>query len=238
MYESELKELGLTDNEARIYLALLQSGAANPSLIAEKLGLHRGYVYDALDRLAEKGIVNTVLINNKQHYQATSPDNLVELLHLKLETIESIVPGLNKLASIAETDTLVELHEGERVYRTLLKDIISSTKKNEEVLLIGIDEALLDRLEPIYRQQYFTILSEKNIKERIIIKKGAKAWKHPRLQYRELDSSFIGNTAQIIYGDNVALFILGTPLHLVIIQNLDVANTYRKQFGVLWKLAK
>ena len=238
MFEQELKELGLTGNEARIYLTLLQTGAANPSLIAEKLGLHRGYVYDALDRLAERGIVNTILINNKQHYQATNPENLVELLRLKLETIEHIVPSLKKLASIAEQDTLVELHEGERVYRTLLKDIISSTKKNDEVLIIGVDEALLERIEPIYIRQYLTILSERNIREKIIVKKGAKMQKHARLQYRELDPSIIGNTAQIIYGDNVALFILGTPLHLVIIQNLDVANTYRKQFGVLWKLAK
>jgi len=238
MYEHELKELGLTDNETRIYLGLLQAGATNPSQIAEKLGLHRGYVYDALDRMLEKGVVSTVLINNKKHFQATSPETLVELLRLKLETMKHIVPGLKKLALTEKVDTVVELHEGERVYRTLLKDIISSTKKNDEVLLIGIDEDALERLEPIYLKQYFTIIKERNIHERIIIAKGARVRQNARLGYKLLDASYIGNTAQIIYDDNVALFIFGMPLHVVIIKNKHVAETYRKQFDVLWTMAR
>ncbi len=51
MYEQELKDLGLTDNEVKIYLLLLQNGMMNPAEISQKLGLHRGYVYDALERM-------------------------------------------------------------------------------------------------------------------------------------------------------------------------------------------
>lgn len=239
MYEKELKELGLTDNEVRIYLLLLQSGPLNPYQIAEKLGLHRGYIYDALDRLSEKGAVNSILIGNKKHYQATSPENLVELLRLKLETIEKIIPELKKLEAIKKEDTKVELHKGERVYRTLLKDIISVAKKNDEILLVGIDEESLEEIEPIYLKQYFNIIKKKKIREKIIIKPRKKRFlEHKNLQYKELDESYIGNTAQIIYNDKVAIFILGTPFYLIVIQNKEVANTYRKQFELLWKMAK
>ena len=98
MYEDQLKELGLTDNEVRIYLLLLKQGMMNPSGISQKLGLHRGYIYDALERMQEKEVVNSVLKDNKKQFQATSPESLVELLRFKLENLQKIVPELMKIA--------------------------------------------------------------------------------------------------------------------------------------------
>src|SRR3990167_3267303 len=130
MYEDQLKELGLTDNEVRIYLLLLKQGMMNPSEISQKLGLHRGYIYDALERMQEKGVVNFILKDNKKYFQATSPENLVELLKFRLENFQKIVPDLMKIAELKKEETEVELHKGKRVYRTLLKDMISSLKRN------------------------------------------------------------------------------------------------------------
>ena len=67
MFEAELKELGLTNNEIKIYLALLQHGVLNPTKLAEITGLHRSYIYDTLERLLEQGNINIILINNKKH---------------------------------------------------------------------------------------------------------------------------------------------------------------------------
>ncbi len=238
MYEQELKELGLTDNEVRIYLVLLKNGSLNPYQIAEKLGLHRGYVYDSLERMQEKGAVNFVLINNKKHYQAVDPGSLVELLRLKLESLERIVPDLKKLKQVEKEDTQVELHKGRFVYRNLIKDMIATMRKNETAYLIGIDEDVLSKeIEPIYLKRYLNVIKKKNIKEKIIIKKGGKRLKHANLIYRELNKEFIGKTAQIVYGNKVAVFILGTPYYLMVIENKDVAETYRKQFEALWRLA-
>jgi sugar-specific transcriptional regulator TrmB len=239
MYEEQLKELGLTDNEIRIYLLLLEYGMMNPYEISQKLGLHRGYVYVALERMQEKEVVNVILKENKKYYQATSPENLVELLKFKLESFQKIVPDLTKLMRLKKEETRVELHKGKRVYRTLLKDMIASLKKNEEACLIGIDEdVLITEVEPIYLKQYLNTIKSKNIKEKIIIKTGAKKLENPNLQYKELDEKYIGKTAQIIYNDKIAIFILGTPYYLIIIENKEVAETYRKQFNLLWSIAK
>lgn len=239
MYEDQLKELGLTDNEVRIYLLLLKHGMSNPSEIAQKLGLHRGYVYDALERMQEKGVVNSILKDNKKHFQATNPETIVELLRLRLEGFQSIVPQLSKLMQLEKEETRVELHKGKRVYRTLIKDMAAKLKKNDEALLIGIDEdVLMKEVEPIYLKQYLNSIKTKNIKEKIIIKKGSSRLKNPNLEYRELDEAFIGKTAQIIYGSKTAIFILGEPYYLIIIENKEVAEAYRRQFGLLWKVAK
>ncbi|UCD02787.1 MAG: hypothetical protein JSV63_03315 [Candidatus Aenigmatarchaeota archaeon] len=238
MYEERLKELGMTPNEVSIYVLLLKQDAMGPSEIAEKLGLHRGYVYDALERMQEKGVVNSILKNNRKFFQVTSPENLVELLKLRLENFERIIPDLMKMREAKKEDTRVELHKGKRVYRTLLKDIISTLRQDDEVYLIGIDEnVLLTEVEPLYLRQYLNIIKKRNIKERIIVRSGSKKIRNPNLQYRELDERYIGKTAQIIYGNKVANVILGSPYYLVMIENKEVAETNRKQFELLWKVA-
>ncbi len=239
MYESQLKELGLTDNEAKIYLLLLKQRAMNPAEIAQKLGLHRGYVYDALERMKEKGVTNTVLVRNKTHFQATNPENLVELLRLRLEDFQKIIPDLKKLMLQEKEETRVEVHRGKYVYRTLIKDMLATMKRGEEALLIGIDEGvLMQEIDPLYLQRYLHALDKRNLRERTIIKKGGKQLAHKHITYREIDAKYIGNTAQIIYSNKVALFILGMPYHLVVIENTEVADTYRRQFELLWSSAR
>lgn len=239
MYEEQLRELGLTDNEVKIYLCLLQYGLLNPTEISQKLGFHRGYVYDALERMQEKEVVNSILKNNKKYFQATSPETLIELLKFRLENFETIVPDLKKISGIAKEETKVELHRGKRVYRTLLKDMVATLNKKETAYLIGIDEdVLLNEVEPIYLKQYLNVIKSKNITEKIIIKPGGKKLKSLNLQYKELDEKYIGKTSQIIYNHKVALFILGTPYYLIIVENKDIAETYRKQFDLLWKIAR
>jgi len=239
VHEQQLKELGLTDNEVRIYLLLLEHGMVNPSEISQKLGLHRGYVYDALERMQEKEVVNVILKTNKKYYQATSPQNLIELLKFRLESFEKAVPDLMKLATLKKEESKVELHRGKRVYRVLLKDIVSTLKKNDTAYLVGIDEdVLMQEVEPIYLKQYLNAMKSRKIKEKIIIKIGATKLKNQNLEYKELDSKYIGKTAQIIYNNKVAIFILGTPYYLVVIENKEVAETYKKQFNLLWDIAK
>lgn len=238
MYEAELKELGLTDNEIKIYLALLEKGVLNPTQLSENTGLHRSYVYDTLERLIEKGIINTVLIDNKKNYQAVDPKALREIFELKLRHLDTILPKLSALFKSTKEETRIELHRGKRVYRTLIKDLLANIRENDIVYLLGVDENILDTVEPIYLKQYFTIIKEKNVKEKIIIAKGGKRLKEPNLEYRELDPKYLGDTTIVIYQSKVFIFIWGSPYYLIIIESKKVANTYLRQFNLLWEIAK
>ena len=53
-----------------------------------------------------------------------------------------------------------------------------------------------------------------------------------------IDEKYIGTTAQIIYGNKVSIFILGMPYYLIVIDNKKVAETYKKQFKLLWRIAR
>lgn len=238
MYEAELKELGLTDNEIKVYLVLLEHGVLNPTKLAEKTGLHRSYIYDTLERLLDRGIINTVLVDNKKHYQPVDPKALREIFELKLRQLDTILPQLSGLFQSTKEETRIELHRGKRVYRTLIKDLLANIKKNDVIYLLGVDENILETVEPIYLKQYFNIIKDKNVKEKIIIAREGKKLDEEHLEYREIDPKYLDETTVVIYQLKVFIFIWGTPYHLIIIESPKVANTYRKQFELMWSIAK
>ena len=55
MDKAVLTQIGLTDYEAEVYLALLTNGQMSAYELAEKAGLYRQVTYDSLKRLMEKG---------------------------------------------------------------------------------------------------------------------------------------------------------------------------------------
>ena len=58
MFEQFLEEIGLSEKEAKIYLALLQVDSALISDLAEKTKINRTTVYPVLESLAKKGLVS------------------------------------------------------------------------------------------------------------------------------------------------------------------------------------
>ncbi len=240
--KEELKELGLTDNEVKIYLALLRFGSLSPSEIAEKTGFSRSYVYDALERLLSKGMISLSLRNNKKCFSAVNPRIIEELVVERMERIRKIIPELESLQGFSGDDISVELLKGKYVYKILLRDIVSTLNNNSEVLIFGIDDDVIMRSDKhylVHLKQYFLRLRELNIREKVIIKKGNSIIKEAKTtKYRFLPRDVIGNTAFEVYGNKVAIFLWASPNHLILINNKEVANSYRKQFNILWWVAE
>jgi sugar-specific transcriptional regulator TrmB len=235
MFEQELKELGLTDNEVKIYLALLQNSRCSPMRIAKLTGLHRSYVYDAAERLLESGIITLIDVDGKRNYQAADPRTLRESYELKLRSFDSVLPQMTALFASKSEDTEIEMFKGERCYRTLIKAVVADLKKGDTIELIGVDEAFISNLEPIHIKQYFTIIKEKHVKERLIVAKGAKRIDEPGLAYKEVEPSAIGDSVMAIHDNRVYFFIKGSPLYLIAIKSPKFAQSQKKIFEKLWK---
>ena len=71
-----LKNLGLNEKEARVYVALLQLGKATAYSVAKHSGLKKPTTYVILDDLIDKGIVSKVPRAKIMQYTAISPEDL------------------------------------------------------------------------------------------------------------------------------------------------------------------
>lgn len=240
MNKEILKEIGLTDYEADIYLALLANGQISAYELAEKTGLYRQVTYDSLKRLSEKGFVSSVTEGKTKLFKAIDPKLILEFLNERTENYRQILPELNKLNEISKQPLIVETYKGKNTIRIALRDIINTLKnKGGMVLCTAVDEYLAIKKYKSIVDQYERDLLHYNIKEKVIIKEGTKGiFQKGTSRYKKIQKKFFNENPMQIYGNNVQIIVWGNPDYLIIIRNKGVADSYRKQFELLWKIAK
>ena len=78
-----------------------------------------------------------------------------------------------------------------------------------------------------------------NIKERVLIKEGTKGiFQKSTSKYKKIPTKYFNQNPIQIYGNNVQIIIWENPDYLIIIRNEGVAESYRKQFELMWQQAK
>lgn len=240
MNKDILKEIGLTEYETEVYLALLRHGQISAYELAEKTGLYRQATYDALKRLIEKGYVSSVKEEKTQLFKAINPQIILEFLNEKTESYKQILPELVQINEASKQPLIVETYKGKNVVRIALRDIINSLKeKGSEVLCTAVDESVPFSQYQTICDQYERDMLNYRIKERVIIKEGTKGiFQKGTSRYRKIPEKFFNQNPVQIYGDNVQIIVWGNPDYLIIIRNRGVAESYRKQFELLWQIAK
>lgn len=230
-----LKELGLSEGEATVYLALLKLRESQVNKIKKETKMHRTTIYDFLDKLMKKGLVTYVIKNNIKFFVAAHPSKLDELLREKKDHLNEILSSLIKLAESKKRKLKVEVYEGVEGFKTLLNKIL---KETEELLGFGIEEIEFETRFPDIIKSYFKKEGKLGIKERLITQKDTKfIYKYPHMHYKYIDKKFFSPIPTMIFGKNVC-FVVWEPLTIIIIENEDLADAYKKHFELLWKIAK
>ena len=93
----DLRKLGLTEGEVKIYSALLDLGETTRTELAKKSGISPSKIYDVCNRLAGKGVINLVKKDGKIHFTAASPNRMIDFLDNKEDEIKNERDVLQKL---------------------------------------------------------------------------------------------------------------------------------------------
>lgn len=107
-----LKNLGLSEKEAKIYLALLQLGPATPYQIAKKAEIKRPTAYVIAEELVEKGLIVHVPGEDKRRYIARTPDAFIEERAEKLQAARAILPELRSFQKGTAEKPSIMYYEG------------------------------------------------------------------------------------------------------------------------------
>ncbi len=78
-----LEGLGLSGNEAKVYIALLRLGSVSVGAITEESGVHRRNVYDAIERLTKKGLIGHAVKGRVKYFEVSSPYLLLNMVKEK-----------------------------------------------------------------------------------------------------------------------------------------------------------
>lgn len=151
-----LKQYGLSEKQAAIYLATLELGRAPVLRIADKAAVKRPTAYVVLNELLQMGLVEITPRGNTKYYQAIDPKTLLERLQRKTQLLEQSLPELRALLNTAQNKPKVRFYEGKQgIYELYDNEIL---KQPELFSLINLHEfakvynqeqmiALLDRMQ-------------------------------------------------------------------------------------------
>jgi len=140
MLKATLCQIGFTNNEAKIYLALINLGAQPANIIAKKAGLKRTTVYPLLDNLQKKSLISSFIKNGIKFFTVNDINNILEYLERKKRLIDhqkdfvlDILPRMEQLRAGSLSPPRVHYFEGTDGVETVMND---SLKSNGSILSI------------------------------------------------------------------------------------------------------
>jgi sugar-specific transcriptional regulator TrmB len=233
-----LREVGLTKTETKIYLTLLEEGPSLAGVLSRKSGIHRRSVYDALERLIEKGLVSYIKTNNRKYFEAVNPKKLLHILDEKKEAVKSIMPELELKYNLVKEKRETLFFRGKSGMKSLLDDQITSKK---EIWVIGASTKAINRFK-WYFQRYDRLRKEKKIKAKMIFSEDARKDEYmnsiPGAEVRFLSRKPVKDVTTNIYGDRVAIIVMQHEPIAVLIKDASIADCYKSYFELMWGLAK
>jgi len=232
--KESLKEIGLSDSEAVIYLTLLKKGEISVAEISQISGLHRTNIYDSLEKLKEKGFVTYISKENKQFYRATEPEIVLDYLKEQQKKIENVLPQFKQIQNTIKEKVIVEVFKGERGMKMVLKDILKEKKE-----VVGYSVAgQLRKFLPEFSEYYFIEQEKHKIKHKFIYTAGAIKPPTKFYEIRYLPKEYASAIITLCYGDVLLNLIWEPEMSAIRVKCKEVADAYRKHFEVLWKIAK
>ena len=254
----ELKKIGLSENEARVYLALLELGSETAQEVAKKSGVKRATTYVQLEGLMRLGLVSTFEKparrnggGMKTFFRAEDPEHLIKIADREKKlakeresALDEILPGLGKLYLSSGERPRVRFFEGMEGVKTMLSGTFKVKTEAKEVLgITDLDSAL--QIFPKLAEEYAPERVKHEIHSRIIYtgSQGPILKKTDVAMLRESrflptdKFPFSGDIS--IYGDEVVISAVRSAKPFgIIIESKEIADSLRAFFELAWQGAE
>lgn len=237
-----LEDLGLSNAESKIYLALLEIGQCKTGRIIEVTKLQSSTVYHVLGSLVEKGIVSYIFKGKIKYYQAESPEVLITFLDEKKKKLQLILPQLKEKEELSKKTQFAKVYEGLKGITAAYNDILSTMKKGEEYYFFQLPESKLSNNQTkLFLRNYHLKRSEKGIKVKGITHSKTRnimsqTYNLPNTEIRYTEE--LTPTVIVIYKGKVLIFDWQKSPTAVLIQSQGIYESYKQFFLDKWRFAK
>lgn len=239
---SVLEKIGLTGNEAKVYVTLLELGSVSAGPLIKRMGMHRAAVYDLLDLLIDKGLVSYVIKANRKYFEAQEPERLLDFvrekkeeLNSKEEEVKKLIPDLTLKRAMFFEKQEGSIYKGKKGLRSIFEDVLAVKKP---FFVFGAS----GKFKEIFHA-YFIHFHKARAKLRIPMKiifgeslRKEKREKELKLaEIRYLPKEFITPSTTYVYGDKIVVILWSNEPMAFLMKSKEVADSYRTFFGILWE---
>lgn len=241
MLEQELKKLGLTEKEIKVYIAVLELGRASVQEISRKSGINRATTYIQLESLIKQGLVSSVDRDKKNIIIAERPQRILEILQSRKSNINQLednflklMPELDAIYNVKTDKPKVRFYQNREGIELIRKDYIVSKAKeicafspkliDDYIPDINSFASKLDRLRMIFMNDK-NVTIQKKMHRNLIIK------------YFQIDNFDIELT---LYANKVLLIkpISEDNTMGVLIEDKFFHESFKAMFEFFWKMSQ
>jgi len=240
----DLQILGLSSNQATVYLALARSGQSRAGEIIKRTSMHRNLVYVALQELIERNLVASNKIKGIAAFKTLSFARLLEEPRHKERLAKRLAEDMARIAHRATSAQEIVVHEGIDELRRYLIGTYDRTPSRSLIRYLGFSSHWNDIIERDMEDQLIRTHLDKKIQMRAI----AKSLTQEQQRYARRTKGFSlfrispivsDETNEIeILDDRISIRLFASPFFVVEIVNKELAKNYQNYFDSLWRITK
>lgn len=245
--DNTLRELGLSSMERQLYLMSLSMGPLPVSVLAERLGVQRPYLYTVIKSLREKGLASGQGSQYQKTFVVESPSIVLSLIRKRKTLLDEIATSLASdmpryLASYRQgsSKTQVLFYEGKEKFIELYNLILE--EEGDETIYFGEVKYFFTLLGENRVQEWVKSRIEKRVTIRTLMIDNPFAHTIPtdKAKYRETrilpsDLSKGFPSSFQVFGKSLIFWQPHTPV-AVVLKDEYIANLHRGIFNLLWGL--
>ncbi|MEW6610388.1 MAG: helix-turn-helix domain-containing protein [Patescibacteria group bacterium] len=242
-----LGEIGFSEKEARVYLALLALEQATANEIAKKADINRTSAYDVLEILIKRGVVSKYKKKSRTFFNVSDPGKLVAYLeHEKADyekTIEkqktavsAVLPELISLQTPLSTKPKVQFYEGEKGMREAYEDTLTA----KGGILAYANVQTMHWALPKFFPEYYTRRTKEKVSIKAIMPQNELSREraaHDREEIRQ--SKFLPEgqefSPEVNIYNNKVLIASWKEKMAVIIESKEFADLMKLMYQLLWE---
>ncbi len=240
-----LSEVGLTERESKVYLALLETGLTTTGPLVKKSGVPNSKIYEILESLQNKGLVSWIIKSKTKYFQASDPKKILTIFREKEKEIENLLPVLEARQKKVEEKQFVELYEGSKAIFAFLNNLMADAKKGENYFSFSLGKEHEDKKVEIFYKNFGTKREKKGLVVKILANKETKKIFRKvysdRIWFLKKIVRFTGfNFPQgiVIFRDHTVMMNWTENPIAIHIHSKKTAKQYERFFKDLWKTAK
>ena len=243
-----LEEIGFTQGEIKVYMALIQLGESTIGPISKKAKVTPAKVYPILEKLKEKGLITHVIKSGTKYFQALNPNRILDYmedkekkLHDQKTEIKDLIPTLISQQE-SEAKQYATIYESYNGIKTLYDEILDYLhKNNEDFIGFTLGEEYQTKQANLFFKNYDAKRKKLKIKTKLIGLEHQRKFlqkeygNNPNVKIKYLKHAV--PTGLIIWDDKVATLLWHDVPSAFVIHSKPNAEAYRKFFNDMWKIA-
>lgn len=234
-----LSDLGLNENESKVYLASLSLGPTTVLKIAQSAEIKRTTVYSVIESLKQKGLMRIELKGFKEFFVAEDPEKLQTVLEVRREKLREYLPEFSALYNLKGGESLVKYYEGLESIKGVYEQFLKEIRPSDFYCVISDMQQFLD-LDEEYFADYFERRAKAGIKVRSLLQDTEEARHYQKfglnfsqnIKILSKDTKLSANL--VITPRKIFITQLIAPIMGIVIENQSIITLQKEMFEMIW----